>query len=126
MPATPVADKPKYDEDAAFERVMQACRAAQAKGWAITPGRYFLAEGRDLRQCCPIGAFAIEADINPRADDHAQNKAWRLWRKEVGLPVSEVGRFTQTFDDAVLTASGARAARLARRVRAALWPDCTP
>lgn len=124
----PVADKPKYDEDLAFDRVMTACRAAEAKGWTIAR-RTFV--DTSAGRCCPIGAFAVEAGLE--SSPFAPQKAVELWKAAVQLwkrpPARRpFGGFTGVIDwgDKMHASPQRRDIRLARRVRAALWPDGTP
>lgn len=127
MPDSPVPAK--YDEDAAFERVMQACRAAEAKGWKIGRNCYVRRAGldADFDRCCPIGAFVVEAGVfdSPAVTltDGLIDAAIRRWRHETRIGDRAYARQFYTEIDSGRGDARTRAGRLARRVRAALWPE---
>lgn len=108
-----------YDEDKAFLRVIQACRAAEAKGWQIRAGGFLDLAGKT---CCPVGAFAVEQGYRRNLSqlDNLDN-AFRRFRDDLGLERLEEYDFYRVIDGSTIPRT--RAAALARRVRAALWGD---
>lgn len=118
----------KYDEDKAFERVMQACAAAETKGWKIAQGTFLRREYGDSL-CCPMGAFLVEAasevplphKVSTMSD---QKKISKLFRDETGVGAVALSPFVRVIDGLASEEDRkSRSGLLARRVRAALWGE---